>query len=414
KDSEAFRSAMGGKTFISDVTRAPLVAERAGNGENGLPAMHVTTPIKNEDDFVVGVVMLQVDLLVLNKEINEVRYGDSGDAYVINQHGMMITESILAERLRKTGLIKGSATLELAVLEPQTTQLTKSAASCLKGADGFDVNGYINYAGEKVVGIWYWIPELKWGVITERSFAEVSLALNTVKNPILEILYYLTITGVVLAVAGIAFALIIGQKIANPLMELIAATRKMSAGDLSQRVTIKTRDEVRELGDAFNVMAESVQEKTANLQEAQNFAKSILVSSTEHSIIAGDLNGGILAFNEGARRMFGYEPEELIQKSTIYLLHTKEDVASGKVKQMLETTLSIGRYKDEMQLIRKSGEIFTGYSTLTTRQSADGTPIGFVMITRDITEQKSLEQEIYNYTVHLEKIVEERTQKLRV
>lgn len=414
KDSEAFRSAMGGKTFISDITRAPLAAERAGNGENGLPAMHVTAPIKNEDDFVVGVVMLQVDLSVLNKEINEVQYGDSGDAYVINQHGMMITESILAERLRQTGLIKGSATLELAVLEPQTTQLTKSAASCLKGTDGFDVDGYINYAGEKVVGIWYRIPGLKWGVITERSFAEVSLALSAVKSPILEILYYLTITGVVLAVAGIAFALIIGQKIANPLMELIAATRKMSAGDLSQRVAIKTRDEVRELGDAFNVMATSVQEKTTNLQEAQNFLKSILVSSTEHSIIAGDLDGSILAFNEGARRMFGYEPEELIQKSTIRILHAKADVAMDKVKEMFDTTLSVGRYKGEMQLIRKNGEVFTGYSTVTARQSADGTPIGFVMITRDITEQKSLEQEIHNYTVHLEQIVEERTQKLRI
>jgi len=414
KDSEVFRSAVDGKTFISDVTCAPLGAERAGNWESGSPAMYASAPIKNEDGFVVGVVVLQVDLSVLNKEINEVRYGDSGDAYIINQHGMMITESILAERLRQKGLIKGTTTLELAVLEPQTTQFTKSAASCLKGTDGFDVNGYINYAGEKVVGIWYRIPELKWGVITERSFAEVSLALSTVKNPILEILYYLTIAGVILAVAGIAFALIIGQKIANPLMELIVATRKMSAGDLSQRVTIKTSDEVRELGDAFNVMAESVQEKTTNLQDAQNFLKSILVSSTEHSIIAGDLDGGILAFNEGARRMFGYEPEELIQKSTIQILHTKTDVPSGKVKEMLETTLSVGRYKGEMQLIRKSGEMFTGYSTLTTRQSADGTPIGFVMITRDITEQKSLEQEIHKYTVHLEKIIEERTQKLRV
>lgn len=65
----------------------------------------------------------------------------------------------------------------------------------------------------------------------------------------------------------------IGQKIANPIMELITATRKMSAGDLSQRVMIKTEDEVRELGDAFNVMAESVQEKTAKLQETSNFFK---------------------------------------------------------------------------------------------------------------------------------------------
>ena len=44
----------------------------------------------------------------------------------------------------------------------------------------------------------------------------------------------------------------------------------------------------------------------------------------------------------------------------------------------------------------------------------DGKPIGFVTITRDITKQKLLELELHDYTVRLEKIVEERTRKLRI
>ena len=192
------------------------------------------------------------------------------------------------------------------------------------------------------------------------------------------------------------------------------ATRKMSAGDLSQRVTIKTQDEVRELGDAFNAMAKSVQEKTSKLQETTNFLNSILVSSTEHAIIASDLGGNILAFNEGAKRMYGYEPEELILELNIRILHTKMDVESGKVQKILETTLQTGIYKNEMQLVRKNGEMFTGYSTFTTRRATDGKPIGFVTITRDITKQKLLELELHDYTVRLEKIVEERTRKLRI
>ena len=213
----------------------------------------------------------------------------------------MITESNFVDQLKKIGLIKNRTTLELAVVEPQTDNFIKSVASCLKGADGFDMNGYTNYAGEKVLGAWYWIPELKWGIITEIGADEVSLAMNNLKNPFSKVLSYLTVAGVVLAVSGIAFAFLIGQKIATPIMKLTTATRKMSAGDLLQRVTIKTQDEVRELGDAFNVMAESVQEKTSKLQETTNFLNSILVSSTEHSIIASDLEGNILAFNEGAK-----------------------------------------------------------------------------------------------------------------
>lgn len=414
-DADGFSHAIAGKVYVSDIE--PVVfsdANEFGNRADRLTVMHVSVPVRNKDGQVLGVMIFQVDLSVLAREMQERWHGDSYDAYIINQYGLMITESNFAGQLEQTGLIKKSATVKLAVVEPRTQQFTKSVSSCLKGFDGFDINGYTNYVGEKVVGVWYWIPELKWGVITEISAGEVSMAMNNLKNPIFEVLSYLTIAGVVLAIAGIAFALVIGQTIANPIMALTLATRKMSAGDLSQHVMIKTQDEVRELGDSFNIMAESVREKTTKLQETSNFLNSILVGSTEHSIIAVDLDGNILAFNEGAKRMFGYEPEELIQRSGIQILYKKTDVELGKVGKMLEITRATGRYKKEMQLLRKNGEVFTGYSIMTTRQSTNGKPIGFVMITRDITEQKLLEQELHSYTVQLEKIVEERTRKLRV
>ncbi|HHT9129875.1 MAG TPA: PAS domain S-box protein [Candidatus Brocadiaceae bacterium] len=410
-DIEGFNHVVEGKTYISDIISSVFYdSDEFGNRANGLPSLYVSVPIRNEDGHVAGVMMFQADLSDLNKEMQEIQY----DSYIINQHGLMITESRFVNQLRNAGLIKKRTALELAVVEPKTKQFTKSVISCLSGDNGFDVNGYTNYAGEKVLGVWFWIPEFKWGVITEISANEVSLTMNNLKNPILKILFYLTIAGVVLAFAGIAFAFVIGQKIANPIMKLTTATRKMSAGDLSQRVVIKTQDEVRELGDAFNVMAESVREKTSKLQETTNFLNSILVSSTEHSIIAGDLDGTIRAFNEGAKRMYGYEPEEMIQKANIKILYPKVDIESGKVSKILETTLLSGMYKNEMQLVRKNGEVFMGYSTFTARQSTNGEPMGFVMITRDITEQKLLEQELHNYTMHLENIVEERTKRLRM
>ncbi|HHT9146329.1 MAG TPA: PAS domain S-box protein, partial [Candidatus Wunengus sp. YC61] len=413
-DIEGFHRALDGKTYISDIVSSVFYdVDEFGNRSGQLPAMYVFAPIKNEEGHVAGVMLFQADLSVLNNEMQEIP-GDSYDAYIINQHGLMMTESKFADQLKKIGLITKRTTMELAIVEPRTKKFTRSAESCLKGIDGFDMKGYTNYRGQKVLGVWYWIPEIKWGVITEMSTDEVSLAMNNLKNPFTKIFSYLTITGVILAVAGIAFAFLIGQKIARPIMGLTMATRKMSAGDLSQRVTIKTQDEVRELGDAFNAMAKSVQEKTSKLQETTNFLNSILVSSTEHAIIASDLGGNILAFNEGAKRMYGYEPEELILELNIRILHAKMDVKSGKVQKILETTLQTGIYKNEMQLVRKNGEIFTGYSTFTTRRATNGKPIGFVTITRDITKQKLLELELHDYTVRLEKIVEERTRKLRI
>src|SRR5438093_980713 len=47
-------------------------------------------------------------------------------------------------------------------------------------------------------------------------------------------------------------------------------------------------------------------------EQALDFIGNVLESSTEYSVIGKDLDGKILLWNEGASRMYGYEPEEVI------------------------------------------------------------------------------------------------------
>ncbi|HKT47244.1 MAG TPA: PAS domain-containing protein, partial [Candidatus Acidoferrales bacterium] len=77
-------------------------------------------------------------------------------------------------------------------------------------------------------------------------------------------------------------------------------------------------------------------------QEALDFIGNILESSTEYSVIGKDLDGKILLWNEGARRMYGYEPDEVVGKLNSEVLHTPEDVASGKPKEMMQAALQNG------------------------------------------------------------------------
>ena len=48
--------------------------------------------------------------------------------------------------------------------------------------------------------------------------------------------------------------------------------------------------------------------------EAVAFVQNILESSTEYAIVANDLDGRIVLWNEGARRIYGYAPQEVIGK----------------------------------------------------------------------------------------------------
>src|SRR6266568_8455886 len=61
-------------------------------------------------------------------------------------------------------------------------------------------------------------------------------------------------------------------------------------------------------------------------KEALQLISNILESSTEYSIIGKDLQGTILLWNEGARRLYGYSSEDVVGKANSAMLHTPEDV----------------------------------------------------------------------------------------
>ncbi len=127
--------------------------------------------------------------------------------------------------------------------------------------------------------------------------------------------------------------------------------------------------------------------------EQAAFLKTILESSTEYSIVAKDLNGNILAWNEGARRIYGYASEDVIGKSA-FILHHPEDVASGRAQAILDEVRANGKWSGELRRLRKNGVVFSALVTITLRHAADGNPVGFTMISQDLTERQRILQEL--------------------
>src|ERR1700690_4376215 len=64
-------------------------------------------------------------------------------------------------------------------------------------------------------------------------------------------------------------------------------------------------------------------------EDALAFIVEILQSSTEYSFIGKGLDGKILLWNEGARRLYGYEAEEVLGAVTAEILHAPEDIVAG-------------------------------------------------------------------------------------
>lgn len=409
-DSEGFQRALTGQFFVSKVfPRSPGVILKAeanltpdsGEGRNqqdDIPCMFFCGPITSGNK-VLGVLIFQMELRGINSLMKSVNLGISGETYVIDDKGVTLTE--LKHWPKERGNIGRS------IKNPADKQPTLAVQECLKGQKGFNATGYPNYSGLEVLGFWQWIPEFKLGILAEVGKDEVLKVAYELKTIVNRLLFGLSISIIL-----VAFYL--GKKISTPILSLTELTKRMALGDLAQRAEIVTGDEIGELASSFNHMVAAIRDKTKRLEETTNFLNSILLGSTEYSIMALDPQGRVQAFNEGAKKMFGYAPEEVVGSCFIHSLFNADK--EGHLEEALSLTERAGRYEIDLEGKRKSGESFPSHLTLTLRRSestSGGRPIGFVAIARDVTRQKALEAEVQRYTTTLEKMVEERTQALK-
>jgi PAS domain S-box-containing protein len=127
-------------------------------------------------------------------------------------------------------------------------------------------------------------------------------------------------------------------------------------------------------------------------QKAMDFITNILESSTEYSVIAKDLDGNILLWNEGARRLYGYEPSEVVGKANSSILHVPEDVEAGKPREVMALALAKGKWEGTINRRRKSGEEFTARVVITPRRDPSGKAVGFLLMSKDVSDEMRLTQ----------------------
>ena len=132
------------------------------------------------------------------------------------------------------------------------------------------------------------------------------------------------------------------------------------------------------------------------LKETTDLLQSIMNSATEVMIIATDPIGIILSWNEGARKILGYEPEEVIGKKNIRLFHTKKTLKSGAMEGAIKN-MEFTRKPliTELNYITKKGRIFPAQLIVTPRFSDNGKFIGMLGISIDISKQKQAEEALH-------------------
>jgi PAS domain S-box-containing protein len=111
----------------------------------------------------------------------------------------------------------------------------------------------------------------------------------------------------------------------------------------------------------------------------------------DYAIFLLDTRGTIQTWNEGARRLKGYEASEIIGKH-FSIFYPQEAIDRGWPAFELEQAVKEGRFEDQGWRIRKDGSRFWANVVITALWDQDGNPYGFAKVTRDLTERMNAQE----------------------
>lgn len=125
---------------------------------------------------------------------------------------------------------------------------------------------------------------------------------------------FLVLAIIIIGILVIAVSILFSRRMTRPIMELARAASAISKGDFKGRVSIKRRDEVGELSDTFNRMAQAL--------ETQETLRRKLIADVAHElrtplgVMRGELEGmidGIIP-NDAARLQSLHDETERLKK----------------------------------------------------------------------------------------------------
>lgn len=125
----------------------------------------------------------------------------------------------------------------------------------------------------------------------------------------------------------------------------------------------------------------------------------------DYAILMLGLDGRIQTWNTGAERLKGYRPDEAIGQH-FSIFYTPEDRAAGLPERALETARRKGSFAAEGWRVRKDATRFWASVVIDAIRDEQGVLVGFVKITRDITERQDAQARLLESERRYRRLVE--------
>ena len=127
----------------------------------------------------------------------------------------------------------------------------------------------------------------------------------------------------------------------------------------------------------------------ARLRESEERFRLLVSGVRDYAIFMLDPHGRVVSWNEGARRIKGYNPREAIGLPLSAFLPPEEGDPDTRAREILNSAAQLGSVRSDGWRMRKDASRFYANSLTTALWAEDGSLRGFAEVMRDVTERRA-------------------------
>lgn len=349
KNDDAFNNAKSGKNFLSD----PIV-----DGENA--TFEYACPVDNK------IIMINIPYSVFGDIIENVKIGETGSTYILNNQGAKVAHSDFSL------VLKQQNNLEDVKSDPVTyDEVANLETKMVNGETGF---GFYTWKGNKKFGSYTPIEGTNgWSVSVTALSSEFMAGVTTS-------IFVSVGLGVLAVIIAVILILKIAGRIVRPIEVVAESVEKLSMGDLNIDMNVKRRDEVGMIAEKVNFMALKFKEIISDITKFLNdLANGDLNAKSEcdypgefHGIllsmesITDKLNELMTSINVSAEQV-NTSAEQVSAASQVLASGTTEQAAT--IEELNASIVSISQQAEKaVENINKA----TDFVRFTTEKMSDG------------------------------------------
>ena len=198
---------------------------------------------------------------------------------------------------------------------------------------------------------------------------------NTVLNNVFTIIIQALLLGIVIS---LVFAILLSITIITPIKSLTQKSKRMASGDFDYTIDVKSPDEIGQLTDTFNFMANELKTTLNAIQSEKEKVETIVQCMTD-GVIAFDFTGAVIHINPAAKALMNIDEKENLSFEDVF---DKSEVSFGQI-------LYFKHYQAVERVLKRADKEISAYFASFKTDDKSG---GVVVALRDITEREKLDK----------------------